>query len=130
MEKIQHTIEFNVTPEEFYNAILDPVKHSAFTQSKAEISDLEGSPYTAYDGYIEGTNLKLIPGKLIVQSWKAIEEEWPEGHYSKITFRISPDNKGCKVEFTHEDIPDGMGEMYDDGWKENYWDKLKLFFKK
>jgi activator of HSP90 ATPase len=130
LEKIHHTIEFNVTPEEFYNAILDPVKHSAFTQTKVDISNVEGSSYTAYDGYIEGTNLELIPGRLIIQSWKASEDNWPEGYYSKITFRISPENRGCKVEFTHENIPDGMGKMYDEGWKENYWDKMKLFFKK
>jgi activator of HSP90 ATPase len=130
MEKIQHTIDFNVSPEEFYNAILDPVKHSAFTHTKVEISNVEGSSYSAYDGYIEGTNLELIPGKLIVQSWKASEDNWPEGHFSKITFRISAEKKGCKVEFTHENIPDGMGEMYDEGWKENYWEKMKLFFKK
>jgi len=130
METITHTIEFDTSPEEFYNAILDPVKHSAFTQSKAEINNIEGSSYTAYDGYIEGTNLELIPGKLIVQSWQANEKDWPEGHFSKITFHISPEKKGCKVIFIHDNIPDGMGEMYEQGWKENYWEKMKLFFKR
>ena len=130
MEKIQHNIEFSVTPEEFYTTILDAGKHSAFTQSVVEIDDKKGSHYTAYDGYIDGANLELTPYRLIVQSWKADEEGWPEGHFSKITFRISPEGKGCKVEFTHEGIPDGMGKMYDDGWKENYWDKLKEFFNK
>jgi activator of HSP90 ATPase len=130
MEKIQQTIEFAMSPEEFYNTILDAGKHSAFTQSKAEINDVVGDSYTTYDGYIEGTNLNLIPGKLIVQSWKAYEEEWPENHFSTITFRISSEKKGCKIEFTHEEIPDGMGKMYEEGWKENYWDKLKVFFKK
>jgi hypothetical protein len=83
MEKIQQTIEFVVSPEEFYYTILDAGKHSSFTQSKAVINDVVGDSYVAYDGYIEGTNLNLIPGKLIVQSWK-----------------------------------------------ESYWDKLKVFFKK
>ncbi len=128
MEGINQTIEFIVSPQEFYDTIMNSARHSAFTQSIVEIEDKEGTPFSAYDGYIEGKNIELLPGRLIIQSWRADEEGWPDNHFSKITFLINASPRGCIVEFSHEGIPDGMGKMYEEGWKENYWDKLKEYF--
>ena len=63
-------------PEEVYDALLDPKKHSKFTGSKATGKTKVGAKFTAWDGYISGRNLELEKGKRIVQEW--ITTDWPE----------------------------------------------------
>ena len=86
-KSIRQSVTINASPKAVYDALVDSTKHSLFSGSKASISRRVGGTFTAYDGYAEGVNLELVPGKKIVQSWRA--SDWPDGHYSKATFAIS-----------------------------------------
>ena len=55
-------------PEAVYDAWLDSAAHSAMTGARAKIVKRVGGPYSAWDGYITGKTVELIPGKRIVQS--------------------------------------------------------------
>jgi uncharacterized protein YndB with AHSA1/START domain len=55
------------TPDEVYEAYVNPKKHSAFTGGRATCDPRVGGEFTAWDGYILGKNLKLEKGKRIVQ---------------------------------------------------------------
>ncbi|MGZ5502718.1 MAG: SRPBCC domain-containing protein [Halobacteriota archaeon] len=44
------------------------------------------SEFSSFDGWASGTTLELIPDKKIMQKWRAAE--WPEGHYSTVTFEL------------------------------------------
>ncbi|MBI2448919.1 SRPBCC domain-containing protein [Candidatus Pacearchaeota archaeon] len=123
---IRQTVVFKASPDEVYNAIMDPKKHAEFTGSKARISRDVGGKFSVYGGYIDGKNIELIPGKKIVQTWHA--NEWPEGHYSKVTFIFKKVKQGTKMIFIQEGVPDEHYENIRDGWKEHYWDKMKSVF--
>jgi uncharacterized protein YndB with AHSA1/START domain len=43
------------------------------TRSEASVSDEVGAELSAWDGYITGRNLELVPGERIVQSWRTTE---------------------------------------------------------
>lgn len=43
------------------------------TGGEAEISNKINEAFTAWDGYIEGTNVQLEPNKRIIQSWRTSE---------------------------------------------------------
>ena len=49
---------------------MDLEKHAAFTGGKAEISREAGGGINAYDGYIAGKNVELVPDQKIVQDWR------------------------------------------------------------
>jgi hypothetical protein len=49
---------------------LDSEEHTAMTGFRTEISDEVVTPFSAGDGYIEGVNLELEPGKRILQHWR------------------------------------------------------------
>jgi len=100
---IKQTISFKAKPEDVYNALMSSKLHSKFTGSKAVISNKVGGKFSAYNKYIIGTNLELVPGKKIVQSWRS--SEWEKGHISKVTFIFSKVKSGTKLSFTHADIP-------------------------
>ena len=61
------------SPEEIYQAWLDSLAHSEMTGGEANMSDQIGAEVSAWDGYISGRNLELVPGERIVQSWRTSE---------------------------------------------------------
>ncbi len=81
---VRQSVTFKATAHDVYETLMDSRKHARFTQAKARISRKVGGKICAYDGYIDGTNLELIPDAKIVQSWRG--SDWPEGHYSRATF--------------------------------------------
>lgn len=125
---IKQTATIPATPKEVYNALMNSKLHSAFTGAKAVIGKKKGDNYYAYDGYITGKNLELVPGEKIVQTWVAMEDKWPEGHESKITFNLKAKGKSTVINFLHEDVPAPIAKNFVSGWKDFYWEPLKNYF--
>ena len=104
------TLEFEVTavisssPEDIYNAWLDSRGHSNMTGSPAKVSDKTGEEFTAWDGYIQGTNLELDPGKRIVQSWRTLEFQDSEED-SRVEIRFEAVKGGTKIVLFHSILP-------------------------
>ncbi len=116
-------------PEEVYDAFLDPEKHAAFTGAEATGDPRVEGEFTAWDGYITGKNLELEKGKRIVQEWST--SEWPEGYPPsrlELTFRKVKD--GTELTMVHSQVPAEQAEEYRQGWFDNYWDLLKVYFGK
>ncbi len=84
---IRQSVTFKATPHEIYEALMDSRKHARFTHDKATISRKVGGAFSAYGGYITGTNLELVPDKKIVQAWHG--SDWPEGYMSRVTFKLT-----------------------------------------
>ena len=124
----QQEIRFNVPPIRVYEALMEQEQHAAFTGSEVTIEDSEGSEFSVFDGYITGRNLKLIPGKLIHQTWVAVEEEWPEGHESEVTFEFFEEGEGTLLRFTHSEVPEELEDRLKKGWDEYYWEAMEVYF--
>jgi|SRR6185437_7671724 len=122
---IKQQEHFDASPVEIYNAIMDSKKHALFTGAPADIENKVGGNFTVHHGYITGKNLELVPGKKIVQSWHAEEENWPDDYFSKITFDLKEDKGGTLLNFTHEGVPVEHANSIEDGWKTYYWEPLK-----
>jgi activator of HSP90 ATPase len=125
---IKQVVIFKASPHDVYEALMDSQKHSAFTGSKAEISREIGGTFTAYDEYIFGKNIELIPDKKIVQDWRA--SDWSKDYYSRVTFSLIPVHEGTRLDFTHANIPEGREGEYKQGWIDNYWEPLKKYLEK
>jgi activator of HSP90 ATPase len=123
---VHHEVEFSVKPKEVYDAYLDSRRHARMTGQAAKMSKKEGGHFTAGDSYISGTNVELIPGKRIVQAWRA--SEWPEGAYSILRLELKPKGKGSKLIVDHLGIPDEFRDGVDSGWHEFYWEPMKAYF--
>jgi len=120
---IRQTVEFEASPHDVYEALMDSAKHARFTGAAARVSRKVGGRFTTYDGYSEGKNLELIPDKKIVQTWRA--GDWPEKHHSKIVFELKKTKNGTKLVFEQTGVP---AEFYDDiaqGWVDFYWTPMK-----
>jgi activator of HSP90 ATPase len=115
-----------LSPQELYDAWLDSKQHSKMTGAKAKVSAREGDTFQAWDGYITGKNLKLEPGKRIVQAWRTSEfADDEEDSQIEITFK--PLNEGTKLILRHTKLPP-HGEIYEQGWVDSYFNPMREYF--
>ena len=128
MKTIRQIVNFQATPHEVFEALMDSKKHCAFTSSKVSISRKVGGKFSVYDNYATGKNLILIKDKKIVQTWRA--SDWPNGHFSKVTFLLTKTKTGTKLTFTQTDVPDDKYKEISKGWYDFYWNPIKIFLEK
>jgi uncharacterized protein YndB with AHSA1/START domain len=114
-------------PDEVFSAWLDGKKVSDFTGSLAEGDARPGSSFSAWDGYITGTNLEIDPPHRILQTWRTTEfpETDPD---STLELIFEPDGESTLLKLRHSNIPDGQGNDYRDGWEEYYFSPLREYF--
>ena len=124
---IEQTVTFNASPHEVYESLMDPARHSRFTQAEANVSREVGGHFTAYGGALSGTNLELVPDKRIVQAWRADDEGWPRDHYSTATFSFEQLGSGTRLHFTQTGVPEACYEDIAQGWQQCYWSPMKEF---
>ena len=112
--------------ETVYAAWLDSGEHSAMTGGRADVSAEVGDTFEAWDGYIQGRNLALEPGRRIVQSWRTVEfqESEPDSQI-EVTFEDAPG--GSKITLRHTNLPT-HGRQYEQGWVDNYFDPMTKYF--
>ena len=126
-ESFTLTETFPVTPEVIYQAWLDSEGHTQMTGGEAECSAKIGAPFTAWDGYITGTNKSLSENTEIVQSWRTSEFK-EEDEDSILTIRLKAVAAGCELTLIHTNLPKGQTQ-YLKGWEEHYFAPMQHYFK-
>src|SRR6201987_6297902 len=102
---IHQEIEFNASPQQLYEALLDSKQFTGFSGRPAEINREVGGAFSLFKGYIVGRNLELVPNERIVQAWRVVT--WPEGAYSIVRFALKPQGSGTHLVFDHIGFPEG-----------------------
>jgi activator of HSP90 ATPase len=120
---IRQSATFNTSPRVIYEMLMDSRKHAKFTGEKARIGRKIGEKFTAYDGYISGVNLDLVPDKKIIQSWRG--NDWPEGHYSRVTFSLQKVKNGTRLTFRQSGVPEKYYKDINQGWRDYYWTPMQ-----
>ncbi len=115
------------SPEAVYDAWLDSACHSAMTGAPAKIGKRVGDPYSAWDGYIAGKTLELVPGRRIVQSWRTSDFLHGDPN-STITVELEPTKTGTRLTLTHSDVPDDQTDYESGGWRDFYFSPMKAYF--
>ncbi|VVB85159.1 Activator of Hsp90 ATPase -like protein [uncultured archaeon] len=123
MKTIRQSVLFKANPHEIYEMLMDSQKHSGFTGEKASISREVNGEFSAYDGYITGLNLELVPDRKIVQSWRG--KDWSPGHYSKVTISFEEVKDGTRLTFIQTGVPDEHYDEISQGWHDYYWIPMK-----
>jgi uncharacterized protein YndB with AHSA1/START domain len=115
------------SPREVYDAWLDGKKHGAMNGGgPATASKRVGAAFTAHDGYINGKNLALTPGKRILQSWRTTQFTEADKD-SQIEVTLAPAKGGTRITLRHSNVPDGH-TGYKSGWVTHYFVPMKEYF--
>ena len=130
MDKLKMSVVLPATPKKIYELWLNSKGHTAITGSKATASAKVKGRFTAWDGYISGTNIDLKEGKKIVQAWRS--SEFPDDALDSILEISLAPKAGGKTTLTlaHSNIPKGQGKNYKQGWKDFYFVPMKAYFSK
>ncbi|MFN0063468.1 MAG: SRPBCC domain-containing protein [Myxococcaceae bacterium] len=115
-------------PAEVFSAWLNSKAHTEFTGGgRATASPRVGGAFTAWDGYIRGRNLELVPGRRIVQSWRSTEFPEDVGD-SRLEVTLARTAQGTRVTLKHSKIPAGQAKQYETGWVDYYLAPMKTYF--
>ncbi|MGD0187271.1 MAG: SRPBCC domain-containing protein [Roseiarcus sp.] len=114
-------------PEAVYEAWLSSAAHGAMTGGKAKASKKVGAAFSAWDGYITGRNIELVPGKRIVQSWRTSEFAADDPD-STIAVVLTPVKAGARLTLSHSNVPDGQTSYEKGGWRDHYFEPMKAYF--
>lgn len=122
---ITQTIRFpKATAAALWALYMDSRKHSTALGSPAKMSSKVGARFSAWDGYITGTNLAVMPKRMVVQSWRA--SDWgAEDDDSTLILAFRDVKGGAEVDMVHSGVPDDEADALDQGWVDNYWTPWK-----
>ena len=121
------TTTIPASPEEIYQAWLDSLAHSEMTGGAATMSEQVGAEVSAWDGYISGRNLELVPGERIVQSWRT--SEFADEHGDSIITIVLRKRRGrTLLTLEHSNVPDEQRSYEEGGWQANYFEPMVAYF--
>jgi uncharacterized protein YndB with AHSA1/START domain len=114
MKTIQQKIRFKAPPRKLYEMYMDSGRSAPAV----------GGPFLAHQGYVKGRNLQLVPGQLVVQSWRGAD--WDEKEPDSILFlKFEPVPGGGQVTLVHAGLSDQNAERHAKGWRSHYWNPWK-----
>jgi activator of HSP90 ATPase len=111
---IQQKVIFKAAIHDVYEALMDSRKHARFTGAPARMSRKTGGTFSAYDGYITGVNIELVPDTWIVQAWRG--SDWSEDCYSLVVYSLKMVKGGTRLEFTQIGVPAKEYKSVNAGW--------------
>ncbi len=126
---IQQRVEFKASPARLFRLYLDSKQHSAATRAKAVVSKKVGGKFSAFDGMITGTNLAIVPNRMIVQSWRA--KHWKKTDLDSIlVLTFSRTRQGTQLDLVHASVPEHDHEGVSKGWEKYYWTPWRAYLAK
>ena len=125
---IQQTVRFRTTPHTLFELYLDSKKHSKSTGMTARINRKVGGRFRAFDGMLEGKTLLIVPGRQIVQFWRATH--WKKEDWSILILTFSRVAGGAQIDLVHVGVPAYDQKGVREGWPKFYWKPWKRFLGK
>jgi uncharacterized protein YndB with AHSA1/START domain len=114
-------------PERVYSAWLDSGAHAAFTGASAKIDPTIGGKFAVLDGAVQGRTVELLPGRRIVQTWRA--KEFPNGSRdSRLEIQFEGAEGSTRVTIMHSLLPPGLGERQKQNWIARYFQPMRSYF--
>lgn len=123
---IHQEVIFAGSPQRVYETLTDAKRFSALSGgAPAEISAEAGGSFSLFGGMIEGRQIELVPGRRVVQAWRA--KNWPEGVYSVAHFELAAQGAKTRLVFDHAGFPEDQADGLAAGWETNYWAPLRKY---
>jgi uncharacterized protein YndB with AHSA1/START domain len=126
MMSIEQHVTFEVPAQRVYEALTQSSLFSAFTGgAPAQIDAQAGGAFSCFGGMINGRNVELVPGRRLVQAWRA--GNWDEGVYSIVRFDLLSEGQRTRLEFSQSGHPSAEEPHLAQGWSKMYWEPMAKF---
>lgn len=137
-ESIHEEQVFNASPARVYDALTVTAQFDKVSKLSVAlrggmpaaakptvINRVPGGAFSLFGGYVIGRNIELVPGKRVVQAWRAAS--WKPGVYSIVKFEIVAQGSGTKLIFDQAGFPQDDADHLVAGWHDNYWNPMVRF---
>lgn len=124
--KLEEKEEFKCRAEDLYRALTDKEMVQAFTSGPVSMEVEKGGRFSLLNGNITGEFVELVHPTKIIQKWRV--KSWPAEHYSTVTFNFVEKEDCTILNMTQTGVPDSELERTREGWKVNYWNRIKQIF--
>ena len=126
---IVQSVTFKASPKRLFQIYATAKLHSAATGANARISAKAGAKFTAFDGMLVGKNLLVVPGRMIVQAWRAAH--WKKSDLDSIlTLTFSKAPGGSRIDLVHVGVPQHDHKGVTQGWPKYYWKPWRDYLKR
>jgi activator of HSP90 ATPase len=117
---ISQSVVLPAPAESLFAMYTDPAKHAAITGAPVAISVEPGSPFQAFNGALTGAMLRIIPQRLVIQSWRSIKfnDRDPD---STLILAFTPEGTNGRIDLVHLDVPAHNYQSVVEGWETHYW---------
>jgi uncharacterized protein YndB with AHSA1/START domain len=122
---VSQRVKFSASPGTLFEMYMDSKKHTAATGAPAKLSRKVGGAWRAHGGAISGKNLLIVPGKTIVQAWRA--GFWKKDELSVLIMTFEKASGGAVVEIVHVGVPQHDQKGVRNGWPAFYWRRWKKY---
>jgi activator of HSP90 ATPase len=124
MKEFKKYILLHATPEDVYNALVNPVMLELWTGEPAVMSEEPGSDFSLWDGAITGKNIEFVKNSKIIQEWDFGDQQ----EVSVVTIKLHPSGKNTSLEIRQTNIPEESFENIKEGWVEEFLGGLEQLF--
>jgi activator of HSP90 ATPase len=121
---VQKVVFKKTKPKALYDLYMNAKQHSLIAGSPVKVSAKNGAPFSAWGGYITGTNLQLVKDKLIVQTCRGSDWDAADSD-STFTIVLEPKGKDVVLHAIHANVPDVHAGHLAKGWYDHYWNPWK-----
>jgi activator of HSP90 ATPase len=105
---------------------IEPNRVKAYAGGDSNITGEKGGKFSLFGGAVQGEIEVLdIPTKL-VEKWRF--SSWPADHYSTVTLEFEEKDGKTVLKLTHAGIPEDDKERTENGWKDNFFKRIKGIF--
>ncbi|MFM9886587.1 MAG: SRPBCC family protein [Burkholderiales bacterium] len=125
-DSIHQDVDIDASADRIFEALTTARHFSGFTGgAPSEIDAAPGGAFSCFGGMITGRNVELVPGRRVVQAWRA--KNWPEGVYSIVRFELQAKGKSTNVVFDQSGFPATAKQELEGGWHKMYWEPLRKY---
>ncbi len=113
-------------PHRVYQVLADAERLSALSGKTGSAARTEGEEFAAFDGYVTGRQIELVPDTRVVQTWRF--PRWEPGQHSLVTFTLTKVDGGTCLAIDQHGEPDGWHEHIASNWPTFYFTPLTEHF--
>jgi uncharacterized protein YndB with AHSA1/START domain len=125
-DAIQQSVEFDVPPKTLYALYMNSAKHAKATGLPAKMSSKVGGTFRACGKALRGKNLLIVPGKMVVQSWRSIAFKQSDPD-SILVLAFRKTARGARVDLVHVNVPEQDHKGVTGGWPKYYWNPWRAY---
>jgi activator of HSP90 ATPase len=113
-------------PTHVYDVLADAQALSALSGMDGQSAPCAGDEFTAFNGYVVGRQIELVPGERIVQAWRF--PVWAPGTYSIVRFSLIPQQGQTRLVIDQDGEPADWHDHIQKNWSTFYLDPINGHF--